>query len=286
MSSSPIVFSNVDFFYADNHHEPGNPPEAALRAAEKVTQVFSDLSLELPSGVISLVGQNGSGKSTLLLLAGARLFPARGRVRLFGSDTREFVAAAEDPELEQRRNQVVSFVYQNMEFETREPIGDLMEFVYENGFHDDKHPGFLRELRQTLELESLLTKRTQQLSKGELQRAIIAFSMLYGSRIIMMDEPVFALEEYQKHRVFELLTDFAERTGTSVYYSAHELELTRKYSHYMALFHSSAEVRIGPTGELYSKENIEEAYQVPMDLLHRKEGLYRESLLKLSRQRP
>ncbi len=286
MSNSPVEFANVDFFYTGNDPELGAQPEGGLKAAEDVTQVFSELSLELPDGVMSLVGQNGSGKSTLLLLAGARLFPARGTVTLLGSDTRMFVGAVEDPELEQRRNELVSFVYQNMEFETHDSIGDLMEFVYENGFHGDRSPSFLGELQRTLELDGVLEKRTQQLSKGQLQRAIIAFSMLYGSRIIMMDEPVFALEEYQKHRAFELLTDFAARTGTSVYYSVHELELTRKYSQYMALFYSSDTVCIGPTEELYSRENIEEAYQVPMDMLHRKEGLYREALLKLSKQKP
>ncbi len=286
MSHNPVELRNVDFFYTANDPAPGVPPAVGLEAAEGVTQVFSDLTLGLPAGVISLVGQNGSGKSTLLLLAGARLFPAQGTVTLLGIDTREFLNAAEDPELEERRNELVSFVYQNMEFETEEPIGELMEFVYENGFHRDKNGSFLQELRGTLELEHLLSKRTQQLSKGELQRAIVAFSMLYGSHIIMMDEPVFALEDYQKHRVFEMLVDFAARTGTSIYYSVHELELTRKYSDYMALFHGQGMVEVGRTEDLYSKEKIEEAYQVPMDLLYKKEGLYRESLLKLSRQKP
>ncbi len=292
-----VVFQDVDFFYTAHDPEPGVQPEVELEAAADVTQVFAGLNLELPAGVVSLVGQNGSGKSTLLLLAGARLFPAAGEVRLFGESTRRFARAHDDYELEQRRNEVVSFVYQNMEFETEDSIGDLMEFVYDNGFHRDKKPQFLRELQATLELEPVLAKRTQQLSKGELQRAIVAFSLLYGSRIIMLDEPVFALEDHQKHRVFEMLSDFAARTGTSVYYSVHELELTRRYSQYTALFYGSGAaaaagdggagtVRVGPTAELTAKEQIEEAFQVPIDLLHKKEGLYRETLLKLSRQKP
>ena len=297
VAEPPVVLHDVDFFYTAHDPEPGVQPEVELEAAEDVTQVFAGLNLSLPAGVVSLVGQNGSGKSTLLLLAGARLFPAAGEVKLFGEDTRRFAPAHEDYAIEQRRNEVVSFVYQNMEFETQDSIGDLMEFVYENGFHRDKKPEFLRELHATLELEPVLSKRTQQLSKGELQRAIIAFSLLYGSRIIMLDEPVFALEDYQKHRVFEMLSDFAARTGTSVYYSVHELELTRRYSQYTALFYGSGAaaaagdggagtVRVGPTAELTAKEQIEEAFQVPIDLLHKKEGLYRETLLKLSRQKP
>jgi ABC-type cobalamin/Fe3+-siderophores transport system ATPase subunit len=134
-----------------------------------------------------------------------------------------------------------------------------------------------------MELSGILDKQTQKLSKGQLQRAILGFSLLYGSRIIMLDEPVFALEEGQKDKIFSFLMDFAGKTGTSVYYSAHNLDLTQKYSDYMVLIYKDGTVRIGKTEELYRRDLIEEVFKVPLAMMHRREQLFREHLLHESR---
>ncbi len=278
-----IRFNDVSFFYIVDPELAGGEPEKAIENPASVKQVFTGLSLDCPPGVVSLVGENGVGKSTFLLLAGARLFPADGRVTLLDKDTRYFEDAPQSPEKEEERNGYVSFVYQNMEFETEEPVGDLMDYIYEKGFHKEKDPALLKDVTDVMELSGILGKQTQKLSKGQLQRAILGFSLLYGSRIIMLDEPVFALEEGQKDRIFTFLTDFAEKTGTSIYYSAHNLDLTQKYSDYMVLIYKDGKVRIGRTEELYQRDIIEEVFKVPLAMMHRREQLFREHLLHESR---
>jgi len=246
---------------------------------EETEPVFRDLSLELPRGVVSLVGQNGTGKSTLLLLAGGVLLPNRGSVLIRGVDSRELRDETE-------RHRHVSFIYQNMEFETEEPVSDLLRSVHEGGFLEKRDPGFIAELIEVFELGRCLERRTQELSKGELQRTILAFSLLYGSPILIMDEPVFAMEEQQKYRAFEYLTSYAAKKGITIYYSAHELELTERYSEHMLLFHKDAPPLLGPTPELYVRERIEEAYQVPITMLKTRERLYRKILIeRTSRER-
>ncbi|MCK4514454.1 MAG: ABC transporter ATP-binding protein [Spirochaetaceae bacterium] len=264
-----VELSGVSFSYP----APDGP------ANEEVAQVFSEVSAELPAGMMSIVGRNGIGKSTLLLLAGARLFPQEGSVTILGTDTREFSRAQTDPEVEQDRNRSVSFVYQNMEFETTEPVGDLMQFVYDNGFHKNRGEELLARIRSELEMEAFLAKRTQDLSKGQLQRAIIAFSLLYGSRIIMLDEPVFALEESQKNRVFQFLLELSRELSLPIYYSVHNLDLSQKYSDYVLLFSELGQFTIGPSKQMFTRERIESAYHAPMDTLYRRDQLYRELLL-------
>ena len=284
----PIIrFENVTFFYpkADVAVTDDNRVAEIVDPTE-ITRVFRDLTIDVPPGVTSLVGQNGTGKSTFLLLAGARIFPAVGRVLIENDESSAFRSAATDPTVEEERNKRASFIYQNMEFETVDPIGDLMEHVFSEGTRSQTEAGFLTELTRHLELEPCLHKKTQELSKGQLQRAIIAFSVLYGSRIILMDEPVFALEEEQKSRVFSYLVEFAHRTNTSILYSAHNLELTAKYSDHLMLFAKDGSISVGPTSELFTRETIEQAYQVPYDLLYRKEYLYREMLNKTTRPSP
>jgi ABC-type cobalamin/Fe3+-siderophores transport system ATPase subunit len=275
-----VRFDNVGFYYPKQEIEVVDNAVQAVENPNEVTQVFRDVTAELPAAMMSVVGQNGIGKSTLLLLAGARLFPHEGSVTIYGTDSKKFVDAAVDPELEQERNRLVSFVYQNMEFESEATVGELMEFVFENGFHEDADETFLDELKVAFELEGFLHLKTQQLAKGQLQRAIIAFSLLYGSKMIMMDEPVFALEEPQKDRVFAFLLEFSRGQSVPIYYSAHNLELTQKYSDYMLLFSKTGDFKVGPTEQLFTREEIEEAYQAPLDSLYRRDNLYREVLIR------
>ena len=251
---SEIQLKNLSFYYPESEQ-----------------LVFNDLSVDLPKGITTLVGQNGTGKSTLLLLAAGILLPVEGTVHLRGIDTRNLRD-------EQERQRHVSFIYQNMEFETEENIGDLLDYVYANGFSETKDPDLIKELVDVCELKKILGKKTQQVSKGELQRTIIAFSLLYGSKIIMMDEPIFALEEYQKHRIMKYLIEYASSRDLSLYYSVHELDISEKYSDYLLLFHKNGRIELGPTRDLYNRKNIEEAYEVPYIMLKRKEAIYREAL--------
>lgn len=243
------------------------------------TPVFDGLDLALPRSVVSLVGQNGTGKSTLLALAAGSVVPDAGRVRVLGEDTRGLRDEA-------RRQRLVSFVWQNMEFETEDPIGELLEEVHAGGFHAVKRPGFVAELTAAFELDPVLGRRTQDVSKGELQRVILAFSLLYGSPLLAMDEPIFALEDRQKERALEYLCDYARREGVGLYFSLHELELSRKYSDDLLLFRRGAPPRLGPTADLFTRETIEQAYEAPFDMLKKREAVYRKLLAETLRVRP
>ncbi len=238
--------------------------------------IFQGLDLELPRGAVSFVGQNGTGKSTLLLLASGIAQPTDGVVYLDEVDT----AQLQDEAVRQRH---VSLIHQNMEFETEEPIGQLLTFVLGNGFHPRREEesfarSLIGDLVDLLQLAPILDKRTGEVSKGELQRTLIAFCVLYGSRALMMDEPVFALEEQQKHAVMAYLQDYTARNGLSWYYSVHELELSAAYSESCVLFDKGGMPTVGSADELHQRETIESAYEVPYDFLKRREALYRQAL--------
>jgi iron complex transport system ATP-binding protein len=259
-NEAPVEFTTVSFSYPS---EDGLPVE----------NVFSNLSLQIPSGMVSLVGQNGTGKSTFLLLAGGRLLPSEGRVSILGRDSREITG-------EEERNRYASFVYQNMEFDTDDPIGVLLEYVYVGGSHLDKSQGFYDTVIETFELSGSLKHRLQELSKGEIQRTVMAFSVLYGSRLVMMDEPVFALEHRQKERALDFFRSYARDTGRSVYFSLHELDLSRKYAQSSLLFFKDGTIKRGTAEETLTRENIEAAYGTPYDLLSHGEILFRERILE------
>jgi ABC-type cobalamin/Fe3+-siderophores transport system ATPase subunit len=254
-----IEFRNVTFT-----HPEGRAP------------VFTDLSLSLPDGIISCIGQNGTGKSTLLLLAGGRLLPDQGTVLIDGRDTRSFLS-------EEARAEYAAFIYQNMEFETEDRVGELLAYVLEHGFLARKDRTLIDELVAEFELDHCLGASLSRVSKGELQRTILAFSLLYGSRHLLMDEPVFALEDAQKTRTLAYITGRVRKNGGGWLYSLHELELSRTYSDYLLIFSKNAPPRLGPTGDLYRRDIIEEAYEAPLDALKRRESLFRDVLIRLDK---
>lgn len=256
-----IVFDSVSFRYPDG-----------------TTDIFTGLDLELPPGSVSLVGQNGTGKSTLLLLASGRVLPTKGRVLIRGVDTRSLEEEAD-------RQRLVSFIYQNIEFETEEQIGQLLKFVKDTGHLGEEEADPITELVEVFELAPILGRRTQEVSKGELQRTILAFSLLYGSPLLAMDEPIFALEDRQKERAMAYLAGLARKGRVSMYYSVHELDISRDYSDQILLFSKDSPPRIGPTSQIFTREVIETAYEVPFDMLKKREALYRKYLVELLRVR-
>lgn len=235
--------------------------------------IFKDFSLNIPTGVTTFIGQNGTGKSTLMLLAAGRLMPESGNVVLLKKDTKDITD-------EEELNSLASIIYQNMEFDTDETIGNLLSIVYKSGHHSkDIDNKLINEIISVMELKESLNKKTSSASKGEMQRVIIAFALLYGSPIILMDEPVFALENHQKDRIFKYITDYAHKHNKHIIYSIHDLDISKKFCDNVVLFFKNGTARIGPKDEMLTRELLEEAYQVPIHLLHEREKLNRETLI-------
>ena len=271
-----LQFDDVSFTYP--------PVEGDIDADGKPIEprpVFQHFSAELPAGFVSFVGQNGCGKSTLLLLASGRLPPQTGSVRLLGQNP-----AALDQEA---KNLLASVIYQNMEFETEDKVADLLAQVYGAGalkgkaaaIRDEK-ADLLSECIDVFQLSGILQHTLTGISKGEMQRVLLAFALLYGSASIFMDEPLFAMEEPQKEAALAYLRDFVHKTGTSVYISMHELDLTRRYADSVLLFYPDRTMDLGTPEEVLTKDALEKAYGVPHVLLKDGEEITRKHLQDVS----
>ena len=250
--------------------------------------VFEHFSASLPKGFVSFVGQNGCGKSTLMLLASGRLTPQNGSVSLLGKNP----AALDD----EQKNLLASVIYQNMEFETEDKVSELLSYVYQNGalkgkasairtapaMSDKAETSLLNEVIDIFELKAVLDHPLTHLSKGEIQRVLLAFGILYGSESLFMDEPLFALEPHQKEAALAYLKEFVHKTGKTIYISMHELDLTKKYADTVLLFYPNRDMALGTPEEVLTRDEVEKAYGVPYAMLKDHENLSREYLNSLS----
>lgn len=280
-----IQFEDATFAY---------PP---VEEEAEATTIFHHFTAALPGGFVSLVGPNASGKSTFMLLAAGRILPQQGTVYLLGRNTLELT--------EEERSQLASFIYQNMEFDTEDTVAQLLQQVYQNGcfagkcqpvadtlqertIFDGAENGTTREspackdlleqVKWVLELDGLGEKPLSTLSKGQMQRVILGFSFLYGSKSIFMDEPLFALENKQKHRILDYIRVYCEYFGITVYISMHELELSRMYPHKVLLFYPNRDMDFGTPQEVLIPAALEKAYGVPAAMLKDAESLTRKNL--------
>lgn len=262
--------------------------------------VYQNFSANLEGSFVSLVGPNASGKSTFMLLASGRLCPQSGKVKLFGVDTKKFFITQNfdtgagttipldiaNPTTEEEKNLLSSFVYQNMEFENEEKVGELLEMVFQNGGHNKNSsnskiniPGtFFDDVLKNAELEQLTSRKLNVLSKGETQRVLFAFSLLYGSKSIFMDEPFFAMEQKQKENALSFLRAYSSENNIPVYISMHELELSQKYAEKILLFYPNRDLDFGTPEEVLTTEALEKAYGVPVAMLKDAEKLTRKQI--------
>ena len=263
-----VQFDNISFAY----------PPAEEKAETR--PIFQNFTAVLPGGFVSLVGPNASGKSTFMLLAAGRILPQQGTVYLLGRNTLELTG--------EERSQLASFIYQNMEFDTKDTVAQLVQQVYTNGcfqgccqpvaLESTDHKDLLEQVKWVLELDELGEKPLSTLSKGQMQRVILGFSLLYGSKSIFMDEPLFAVENKQKHRILDYIRKYCEDFGITVYISMHELELSRMYPHKVLLFYPNRDMDFGTPQEVLVPDALEKAYGVPAAMLKDAESLTRRSL--------
>lgn len=278
-----LEFNDISFTYPaveGDLDENGNQIE--------MKPVFEHFSASLPKGFVSFVGQNGCGKSTLMLLASGRLTPQNGSVSLLGKNP----ATLDD----EQKNLLASVIYQNMEFETEDKVSELLSYVYQNGalkgkasairtapaMSDKAETSLLDEVIDIFELKAVLDHPLTHLSKGEIQRVLLAFGILYGSESLFMDEPLFALEPHQKEAALAYLKEFVHKTGKTIYISMHELDLTKKYADTVLLFYPNRDMALGTPEEVLTRDEVEKAYGVPYAMLKDHENLSREYLNSLS----
>lgn len=240
--------------------------------------IFEHFTGNIPGAFTSVIGPNGCGKSTLMMLASGRLFPQTGKIYMFGQDIHKLD--------EEKKNLLASVIYQNMEFESNDKVEQLLTYVYSNGNLKAKAKGILgsadlfSEVVDKFSLASVMNHGLTEISKGENQRVLLAFSLLYGSASVFMDEPLFAMEDNQKNSALEYLRSYSMGTKTPVFISMHELDLTRKYAEKVLLVKPNRDMAYGTPEEVMTNEELESAYGIPAAMLKHNESMTREQIMQ------
>lgn len=212
-----------------------------------------DLSIDLPlgaqdlrvgesltlDGLTAIFGPSGAGKSTLLRVI-AGFTPTGGRV-IFGGEVWEDGRKFLPPH---RRGAVCLFQTPRL-FPHLDVAGNLAYAARRSGAMAD-----MPDLIARFDLAPLLSRRTPTLSGGEAQRVALARALLARPRLLLMDEPLSALDATRRAEILPLIEDLAERSGLPILYVSHSLpEVARLARTVLALAGGRVKAH-GPTAEV------------------------------------
>lgn len=200
-------------------------------------QVLRDVSLTLdPGEVLGIVGESGSGKSTL----------AKCVLGLVTDITGELTVRSARPQM------VFQDPYGSLN--PARTVGWILEEPLRAVGMRDK---FLRrkKVAEFLPLVGLeeehLSRRPAQLSGGQRQRVAIAAALVQGSKLIVLDEPVSALDVTLQAQILRLLADLKEKLGLSYLFISHDLAVVYQLCDRVAVMTGGEIVEEGDVDGLY-----------------------------------
>lgn len=206
---------------------------------KKRRQILHDVSLELRQGeVLGIVGESGSGKSTLARCVLGMIPDYNGEILLYA----------------QRPQMVFQDPYSSLN--PAKTIGWILEEPLRMAGERSAKARRARVL-EMLELVGLSEehygRRPAQLSGGQRQRVSIAGALIQGSRFVVLDEPVSALDVTLQAQILRLLADLKEKLSLSYLFISHDLAVVYQLCDRVAVLYQGAVVEQGTVDDVYDR---------------------------------
>jgi peptide/nickel transport system ATP-binding protein/oligopeptide transport system ATP-binding protein len=215
-------------------------------------QAVSDVSFALYSGkTLGLVGESGSGKSTVARCLLRLLEPTSGEVVFRGRDLASVSRKA--MRAFRRELQIVfqdPFASLNPRMTVASIVKEPLKIHRVEGDHDEKVAELLRLVGLSPEHGN---RFPHEFSGGQRQRIGIARALALEPAVLVLDEPVSALDVSIQAGVVNLLESLQDRLGLSYLFVAHDLSVVRHISDHVAVMYLGKIVEIGTRDEIYDR---------------------------------
>ena len=209
--------------------------------------VLRGVSIALPEGGVTVViGPSGAGKSTLLQLAAGLLRPAAGRVLFDGRDVARVPAERRD----------VGVVFQSYALFPHLSVRGNIAFGLRTArrrLPPREVAGRVEELAALVGLTPLLERRPGELSGGEQQRVALARAVAPRPALLLLDEPLSALDAQLRRGVRAELGELLRRLGTTTLYVTHDQEEAMLLADHLVVLDRGVVAQAGPPLELYRR---------------------------------
>jgi ABC-type Fe3+/spermidine/putrescine transport system ATPase subunit len=199
-----------------------------------------DVSLAVAEGeLLALLGPSGSGKSTLLFVI-AGLMRAGGRVLIDGQDVDRVPPRARG----------IGMVFQDLALWPHLGVAAHLRFVLDGAReHEDR----IREILELTELGGLAQRLPSELSGGEAQRLALARALVARPRVLLLDEPLGALDRRLRDKMIGLVRQAHERYGPTTVLVTHDYDEALALADRVAVLHDGRLLQIGLPEQVYAR---------------------------------
>ena len=215
------------------------------KSYDGVEQIVRNLHLTVREGeFLTLLGPSGSGKTTCLMMLAGFEVPTGGAIRINGQ--------AVDAVPPRRRN--IGMVFQNYALFPHMTVGANLSFPLEvRGLDKSAVAERIARALQLVRLEGFEDRRPGQLSGGQQQRVAIARALVFEPRLVLMDEPLGALDRRLREEMQFEIRRIQRTLGVTVVYVTHDQQEAMAMSDRVAVFNAGRIEQVAPPEVLYEE---------------------------------
>lgn len=227
-------------------------PGLHLTAHLKRTDFTLDIALDLPGhGIIALFGASGSGKTSALRVLAGLEPQARGRISVHGDVWQDSAQGIFKP-VHQR---ALGYVFQEASLFEHLNVKGNLQYGFKRTPVSERGQSWDHTL-DLLGIGHLLARWPQELSGGERQRVAIARALATSPRLLLLDEPLAALDAARKADILPYLERLQAELELPVIYVTHAIDEVARLADHLVLLEAGLVTAQGPTAELLTQLDL------------------------------
>ena len=209
------------------------------------TLVVKDLNLSIGKGeFLTMLGPSGSGKTTCLMMLAGFETATHGEILLAGREINNIPP----------HKRGIGMVFQNYALFPHKTVAENVAYPLEvRGIGRSERDDRVRRALDMVKMSGFGGRRPAQLSGGQQQRIALARALVFEPELVLMDEPLGALDkQLREHMQFEI-TRLSHQLGLTVVYVTHDQSEALTMSDRIAVFNDGVVQQLAPPDELYER---------------------------------